>query len=94
MLGGREGSLRQALGLAAVGTLVLLDDADRAAETATLAAVEHAYGTALQRIPTPGFARGLAAFVVTGPVTVRIEPVDVTPPTPAQAETATHEAVR
>jgi hypothetical protein len=84
MLGGREGSIRQALGLADVGTLVLLDDADRPGEIATLAAVERAYGSALQRIPTPGFARGLAALVVTAAIPVRIGPVDVAPPAPVK----------
>jgi len=74
MLGGREGSLLQALGLAGVGTLILLDDADRPHETEVLAAATRTYGAALERLACPGFARGLGAFVVTAPLHVRIDP--------------------
>lgn len=74
MLGGREGALLQALSLAGQGTLVLLDDADRPHETEALAAVTRRYGAALQGLSSPGFARGIAAFVVTAPIHVRVEP--------------------
>jgi hypothetical protein len=76
MLGGREGSLRQALSLAAVGSVVLLDDADRRAEAEVLAAVRHSHEGCLEAVPCPGFARGLGALVVTAPARVRFDADD------------------
>lgn len=73
MLGGREGAVRQALQLADVGTIVLLDDADRPAEVDALAAVVRTHGTCLRTVPCEGFARGMGALVVTTAVPVRSE---------------------
>lgn len=70
-LGGREGSLRQALSFAAVGTIVLLDDADRDEETAVLDAVERTHAHCVTRVALDGFARGLGALIVTGVCGVR-----------------------
>ena len=86
MLGGREGSLRQALSLAAVGSVVLLDDADRPAEAEVLAAVQRAHDGCLDVVPCPGFARGLGALVVTAPTAVRFDTDDA--PAVAGAPTA------
>ena len=63
-LGGRAGSLLQAVHLAEAGTLVLLDDADRASEQAALALAEKVFGPCIEVFVLDGFAKGLAAVVV------------------------------
>ncbi len=70
MLGGREGSLRQALSLAMVGTILLLDDARREADAEVFAAVARTYHECLETVECDGFDRGMGAFVVTAPVRV------------------------
>lgn len=75
MLGGRQGALLQALGLAGVGTLVLLDDADRPQEAAVLDSAVRTYRGRLEQLPAPGFSRGLGALVVTAPLDVPVDPL-------------------
>lgn len=67
-LGGREGSLLQAVHLAGGGAVVLLDDADRPSERQALARVEELCGDHVERLALPGFAKGLEALVVNEPV--------------------------
>jgi predicted O-methyltransferase YrrM len=69
-LGGREGALRQALSLAGPGTVVVLDDAAREEDAQAFAAVAAHHRSCIQILDTPGFARGLAALVVTAPPAV------------------------
>ena len=68
MLGGREGALYQAMAFARAGTIVLLDDAKRAAEQAALANWQHTLGEAVEVHVLPGFIKGLAAIIVHCPV--------------------------
>lgn len=63
-LGGRAGSLLQALHLAEAGTLVLLDDADRDSEQAALALAARTLGGCIEVDVLDGFAKGLAAVLV------------------------------
>ncbi len=63
-LGGRAGSLLQAVHLASPGTLVLLDDADRPSEQSALALAEKVFGTCIEVSLLGGFAKGLASVVV------------------------------
>jgi hypothetical protein len=63
-LGGREGTLYQAMDLAHPGTVVLLDDAIRSEEQAALRHWQDNYGTAIEVIQLPNFIRGLAAIIV------------------------------
>ena len=63
-LGGRAGSVLQAVHLAEAGTLVLLDDADRPSEQAALALAEKVFGPCIEVFVLDGFAKGLAAVVV------------------------------
>jgi predicted O-methyltransferase YrrM len=72
VLGGRAGMLYQALEYAQSGTIVLLDDADRAGERAALAEWSQTLGDAI-RIQAPGgFVRGLAAVILAAPTVARI----------------------
>lgn len=64
-LGGREGSLLQAVHLAGPGTVVLLDDADRPSEKGALNRVDEVCGGHVERIELAGFAKGLVALLVT-----------------------------
>lgn len=81
-LGGREGALRQGLALAGPGTIVVVDDADRAEESEVFAAVAGRHGDGLVVVDVPGFVRGLAVAVVTAPIEVIFGPDD-----PAGAQT-------
>jgi hypothetical protein len=63
-LGGRAGSLLQAVHLAEAGTIVLLDDADRESEQAALALAARIFGGCIEVDLLDGFAKGLAAVVV------------------------------
>ena len=63
-LGGRAGSLLQAVHLAGAGTLVLLDDAQRDSEQAALALVGRLFPGSIEVELLDGFAKGLAAVVV------------------------------
>lgn len=67
-LGGREGSLFQAIHLAGEGTLVVLDDADRTSEQTALARAEETFTAAVDVVRLTGFAKGLAVVVVHHPV--------------------------
>lgn len=64
-LGGREGSLLQAVHLGRVGTVVLLDDADRASEAKAMARALEVCGDAVEPVELDGFAKGLGALVLT-----------------------------
>lgn len=59
-LGGREGALYQAVGLAVPGALILLDDADRVGEVEALARLRRAYGDRILVRLLEGFPKGLA----------------------------------
>ena len=63
-LGGRAGSLLQAVHLAEPGTVVLLDDAHRPSEQDALALADMVFGPAIEISVLDGFAKGLAAVVV------------------------------
>jgi hypothetical protein len=66
VLGGREGTLYQALEFARPGTIVLLDDANRSEEQAALSG----WRTVLEVSLLPGFRKGMAAIVVRQPIPV------------------------
>lgn len=63
-LGGREGSLLQAVHLGRPGTVVLLDDSRRASEEKALARVVEVCGDAVEIFELDDFAKGLAVLVV------------------------------
>jgi hypothetical protein len=67
-LGGREGTLYQLLDRARPGTIVLLDDASRAAERAIVRRWLDNLDEAIEASYPEGFARGLAAIIVRQPV--------------------------
>lgn len=67
-LGGREGTLYQVLELARPGTLVLLDDADRASERSAMANWSACLGDAIETRLLPGFTKGMAAVLVRAPL--------------------------
>ena len=67
-LGGREGTLYQAMDFARAGTIVLLDDAGRAEEKAILQRWQESLGDAIAVRRLPGFSRGLAVVIVCQPV--------------------------
>ena len=62
-LGGRIGSLQQALGLAALGTIVVLDDADREGEQRALELVRNEAGDDLTVLLLEGFPKGMAVLI-------------------------------
>lgn len=66
-LGGREGTLYQLMAVARPGTLVLLDDADRASERAALCHWRENLGDAIETRVLPGFTKGMAAVLVLEP---------------------------
>jgi predicted O-methyltransferase YrrM len=63
-LGGREGVLYQAMAFARPGTLMLLDDANRAAEKSAVLEWQKRFGDAIRVWWLPGFAKGLVAITV------------------------------
>jgi predicted O-methyltransferase YrrM len=63
-LGGREGTLYQAMEYARPGTLLLLDDASRANERAVLSNWSDNLGDAIEVRQLPGFVKGLAAVTI------------------------------
>lgn len=67
-LGGREGVLYQALDLTRSGTLVLLDDANRPQEQALVESWRDNLGDAVDVVPHPEFAKGLASIIIRRPV--------------------------
>ena len=68
-LGGREGTLYQAMEFAKPGTLLLLDDANRAEERAVLSRWQDNLGDAIEVKLLPQFPHGMAAILVHAPVT-------------------------
>jgi hypothetical protein len=68
-LGGREGTLYQAMEFAKAGTLLLLDDANRAEERAVLSRWQDNLGNAIEVKLLPQFPHGMAAILVRAPVT-------------------------
>ena len=69
-LGGRLGTLYQALRVARPGALVLLDDAERPEEAEVLEKWRADLGDAIATESLPGFDRGLAAVFVRDPAVV------------------------
>jgi predicted O-methyltransferase YrrM len=67
-LGGREGTLYQALDLARPGTVVLMDDAKRLQERCALSRWRENLGYAIETMEFDDFEKGLAAIVVRVPV--------------------------
>jgi predicted O-methyltransferase YrrM len=70
VLGGREGTLYQALDFARPGTIALLDDAERSDERDVLSRWRDNLGEAVELIALPGFRGGLAAAIVRDPVRI------------------------
>lgn len=68
VLGGREGTLYQLMGLARPGTLVLLDDAARPQEQAAVARWQENLGDAIEAHQLEGFRKGMAAILIRRPV--------------------------
>jgi hypothetical protein len=67
-LGGREGTLYQVLDFARSGTLVLLDDANRAEERAVLSRWQDNLGDAIEVKLLPEFSHGMAAIIIREPI--------------------------
>jgi predicted O-methyltransferase YrrM len=63
-LGGREGTLLNALALSRPGTIIVLDDAAREQEDAALRRLGDSYGDALQIEMPAGFKKGLGIVIV------------------------------
>jgi hypothetical protein len=80
MMGGRHGSVLQALSVAGPGSVVLLDDAARPQEQQLLRAVSESFGDATAIRLLPDFARGLAAITVCEPLDIEILPPSVDDP--------------
>jgi predicted O-methyltransferase YrrM len=69
-LGGREGIMYQVMDFTQVGTLVLLDDANRPGEKDALSKWQANLGNAIKVNYLPGFAKGMAAIVVREPIPI------------------------
>lgn len=67
-LGGRQGTLCQAMAFARPGTIVLLDDAGRSHERRVLAAWEQDFGDAIEVLQRSDSPKGMAALLVRQPV--------------------------
>jgi predicted O-methyltransferase YrrM len=63
-LGGREGTLYQMLDFTRPGTLILLDDANRAEERAVLSRWQDNLGKAVEVTFLPEFSHGMAAILI------------------------------
>jgi hypothetical protein len=72
-LGGREGSLVQALHAARIGAVVLVDDSRRDSERALLVRVLSQFEGSLEVMNLLGFVKGLAAVVVTDQITAEAQ---------------------
>jgi predicted O-methyltransferase YrrM len=68
ILGGREGTLYQAMDYARPGTVMVLDDAGRPEERAAVARWRETLGSAIESQYFPEFAKGLTVIVVREPV--------------------------
>jgi predicted O-methyltransferase YrrM len=75
VLGGREGVLYQAIGMARPGTVILLDDADRSEERRALARWRSNLGDAIEMSSLGGLTREIAAIIVRRPVEVGVPAV-------------------
>jgi predicted O-methyltransferase YrrM len=64
VLGGREGTLYQAMDYMKPGTLVLLDDSRRREERAALANWQDTLGSTIEVIELTGFTKGMTAIIV------------------------------
>ena len=73
-LGGREGMLYQAMDFARPGTLILLDDANRAQERNAVARWRDVFAGAIRINELPGFPKGLVAITVVEQVPVKCLP--------------------
>lgn len=71
LLGGRAGTLFQAVELARPGTVVLMDDVDRAGESEALADWRRALGDAIEVRPLEGLPNLVAILVTGDPVSVK-----------------------
>lgn len=69
-LGGREGTLYQAMTFSRPGTLVLLDDANRSDEKQAVTMWQDTFDEAIEVNFLPGFTRGLAAITISEPVLI------------------------
>jgi predicted O-methyltransferase YrrM len=67
-LGGREGTLYQAMDHAQPGTLALLDDTIRPEERMTVTRWQQTLGDAVETRELPGFSKGMAAVLIRRPV--------------------------
>ena len=67
-LGGREGTLYQAMDRARPGTLALLDDTIRPEERGAVARWRQTLGDAVETRDLPGFSKGMAAVLIRRPV--------------------------
>ncbi len=70
-LGGRAGTLFQAMDLVRAGAVILLDDAARQAERQALALWRETFGEAIESFDLEGFPKGLSAICVREPVPIR-----------------------
>src|SRR5579872_3022180 len=67
-LGGREGTLYQILDFVRSGSIVLLDDANRAEERAVLSRWQDNLGNAIEVKLLPDFSHGMAAIIIRAPI--------------------------
>jgi predicted O-methyltransferase YrrM len=67
-LGGREGILYQAMGIAAPGTIALLDDANRDEEKLIISNWQDTLGDKIEINLLPDFEKGLAAVIINEPI--------------------------
>lgn len=68
VLGGREGTLYQAMDYVKPGALVLVDDSRRREEREALTNWQDMLGSAIEVIELPAFTKGMAAIIVHEPV--------------------------
>ena len=71
-LGGREGTLHQALERSREGTVIVVDDAARASEREAIANWRAAVGDAIEIREPDGFSRGVAVAMVRAPHPARV----------------------
>jgi predicted O-methyltransferase YrrM len=64
VLGGREGTLYQAMNHVRPGTIVLVDDAHRGAEVRAMRCWQDVFADRIEVLDLPGFTKGLGAVIV------------------------------